>query len=407
MNTKLIKNTGLALVVGMTLSASLRSNSEPSGMPDWVTSGDDLTSTRCVIASDNLSVDQMEALGKAQVALAQLLESQLEGASDSEELKFGKQTAGKTSLSNKVIVKTTMRGAKVFRQDYATINGQQYYCVKMGLRESERPPPPNIRPRSDESLSTGEDNPAPHRINPPPLSLSMGNGKRMALVIGNAAYSGTGQLKNPINDAKDMAAALEKLGFNVALVTDADRPAMDRAVRSFIANLDKDSEGLFYFSGHGAAGENGSNYLVPVQADIVNDSELQDRAYNLDILLKEMKQRGNRLNLVILDACRDNPFKGSKAMGGGLAQVSGPEGTLIAFASAPSTTASENRRGDNSLYTKHLLRHITEPGVTIEKMLKEVRQGVMEESKGRGKTQTPWENSSLLGDFCFAGCSAQ
>lgn len=394
--------TVITLAIGLALSACAsagpRVNSESSGMPDWVISEGNV-STECVIASNSLSIDRREALGKAQVTLAQQLESQLQGMTDSEEAKLGTQAAGKTSISTKTAVDTTLRNAKILKQDYATINGAQYFCVKVGLPESQQPLPSSTRPPPAEPSSAGDGNQISRPTNPSPAPLTLSKGKRVALVIGNSAYSGAiHPLTNPVNDANDIAAALGKLGFDVALVTNADLPTMDLAVRKFLNRLEKDSEGLFYFSGHGVQAE-GSNYLVPLNAEITNAAELKARAYDLGIVLDGMEEHHNRLNLVFLDACRNNPFKGFKALAGGLASASGPEGTLIAFASAPNTSALDNRLWSNSLYTKHLLLHIAEPG-TIEEMLKKVRSGVKNESK----EQTPWENSSLTGDFCFASC---
>ncbi len=224
--------------------------------------------------------------------------------------------------------------------------------------------------------------------------------KRIALVIGNGAYAES-PLSNALNDAKGVKAALQKLDFQVIYLENADLAEMDDAVHKFIARLQPDSEGLFYFSGHGAQAD-GANYLIPLRADIANKGELKARAYNAGIVLDNMRERGNRFNLVILDACRDNPFKGFKSAVGGLTGMSGPTGTLIAFASAENTPASNNKRENNSVYTKHLLRHIAEPGLKIEDMWKKVRQGVSEDTDGE---QIPWENGSLMGDFCFAGCA--
>ncbi len=226
---------------------------------------------------------------------------------------------------------------------------------------------------------------------------------RIALVIGNGAYPES-PLSNALNDSKGMKTALVKLGFQVIYLENADLLQMNRATDEFIGRLETDSEGLFYFSGHGSQAE-GSNYLVPLQAEIRDEVELQHRAFDVGLVLDKMRKRGNRLNLVILDACRDNPFKGFKAVIGGLAGMSGPEGTLIAFASAPNTPALNNRSGNNSLFTKHLLLHIAEPGLKIEDLLKKVRLGVKSDSPNPNRPQTPWENGSLLGDFCFAGCA--
>ncbi len=226
---------------------------------------------------------------------------------------------------------------------------------------------------------------------------------RVALVIGNGAYAES-PLSNSLNDSRGIKTALQNLGFKVIYLENADRLQMNRATDEFAARLEADSEGLFYFSGHGAQVE-GSNYLLPLSAEIRDAVDLQHHAFDVGLVLDKMRLRGNRFNLVILDACRDNPFKGFKAAIGGLASMSGPEGTLIAFASAPNTSALNNKSGNNSLFTKHLLLHISEPGLKIEDLLKKVRLGVKADSPKPEHPQTPWENGSMLGDFCFAGCA--
>lgn len=232
----------------------------------------------------------------------------------------------------------------------------------------------------------------------------MAHADRIALVIGNGAYPES-PLSNAVNDARDMKKALHDLGFTtVVYAEDADIVQMKRKADEFISQLEVDSEGVFYFSGHGAQVD-GSNYLIPLKSGIRDEVELQHYAFDVGLLLDKLRKRGNRFNLVILDACRDNPFKGFKAQIGGLASMSGPEGTMIAFASAPNTSASNNKSGKNSLFTKHLLLHISEPGLKVEDLWKKVRLGVIQDSPNPAKPQTPWENGSLMGDFCFAGCA--
>lgn len=397
-----VRNAAVAAAIGMALGAcaGTRPGAGLSGMPGWATGGDGLTGAACVLASSSVSIDSDLALAKAQVKLAQLLKTRTKGKTSAEEVLQDGQASESARIYTGKEVDTLLTGTRILKQDYATINGAQHFCVKVGLAEPERSASPAPGKVPAPMASQPVERPASPAHAPPVLPVP-GAGRRVALVIGNAGYSGKlSPLQNPVNDAKDMAAALEKLGFEVALVTDADLPAMDEAVRGFLAKLQADSQGLFYFSGHGVQVDN-SNYLVPLRADIASEAEVKARAYDVGIVLDGMGKQRNRLNLLILDACRDAPFKGFKAVSGGLAEMHGPTGTLIAFASAPGKTASDNSGGDNSLYTKHLLRHIFEPGVKIEEMLKEVRLGVTQESD----RQTPWENSSLLGDFCFAGCA--
>jgi hypothetical protein len=221
---------------------------------------------------------------------------------------------------------------------------------------------------------------------------------RVALVIGNKDYE-KAPLDNPIHDAADMKTALESIGFQVIYLTNADLPQIDEAVRKFAGDLNKDSIGLFYYSGHGAQID-GVNYLIPVRADIRDKAEMKARAYDASIILGKMEEAGNSVNLVILDACRNNPYKGARGGSDGLSSMNGPTGSLIAFATKPNSVASDNSQERNGLYTKYLKRYITEPGLKIEEVFKKVRTAVITENK----EQIPWEESSLQGDdLCLAG----
>jgi uncharacterized caspase-like protein len=221
---------------------------------------------------------------------------------------------------------------------------------------------------------------------------------RVALVIGNDAYKKS-PLMNPVNDARDMKAALEQVGFSVIYKENVDLPSLKRAVQAFARNLNKDTVGLVYYSGHGAQVD-GSNYLIPVKSRINSKSELKARAYDVGIILDNMEAAGNRINIVILDACRDNPFKGVKGIGDGLSLMSAPRGSLIAFATAPDSVAGDKPSGENSLYTKYLKQYLVQPNLKIQDMFVKVREAVEAEDPD----QVPWEYSSLTGNFCFAGC---
>lgn len=226
------------------------------------------------------------------------------------------------------------------------------------------------------------------------------NEARLALVIGNQAYDDK-PLKNPVNDARDIKAALEQLGFQVIYRTDASQEVMEDALREFGQRLHRDGVGLFYYSGHGVQADD-SNFLIPVQAKIPNKTELKNRAIDAGSVLETMEQVGSKVNIVILDACRDNPFRGYRSATAGLASMSGPAGSLIAYATGPGKTAEDGFSGTNGVYTKHLLRYLSQPGLPVENMFKRVREAVRKETGGE---QVPWENSSLIGDFCFNGCS--
>jgi uncharacterized caspase-like protein len=219
---------------------------------------------------------------------------------------------------------------------------------------------------------------------------------RHALIIGNSTYT-NGPLKNPVNDARAMAKALGAAGFNVRVVEDATHLGMQRAVRLWGNDIAKGGVGLFYYAGHGLQVK-GKNYLVPVNAEIENEEEIDFSTMDVNFVLAKMDAAKNALNIVILDACRNNPFARSfRSAGRGLAQMDAPTGTFIAFATAPGSVASDGT-GENGLYTQHLLREMQKPGLPVEQMFKQVRIGVMKDTKDQ---QIPWESSSMRGDFAF------
>ncbi|MRV70864.1 hypothetical protein GJ700_03910 [Duganella sp. FT92W] len=230
-----------------------------------------------------------------------------------------------------------------------------------------------------------------------PEMVAMGAEQRLALVIGNAAYKSS-PLINPLNDARAMAIKLQQLGFTVIKRENATMEEMMSAVREFGNQLKNGGVGLFYYAGHGIQAK-GVNYLVPVDANIAREDELATRAYNANEVLEKMDTAKNRINLVVLDACRDNPFARSFRSGSrGLAGMdSTPKGTLVAYATSPGSTASDGS-GANGLYTAQLLAAMAEPGMKVEDVFKRVREGVQAESDGK---QTPWEMSSITGNFYF------
>jgi hypothetical protein len=228
---------------------------------------------------------------------------------------------------------------------------------------------------------------------------------RRALVIGNAAYTADiGPLQNPVNDAADMASSLQKLGFTVTLVRDADKQRMAEAVEAFGRQLRPQDVGLFYFAGHGAEGADGHNYLIPIGARVTRPVDIQFQGVSADWVLAHMEEsREGTVNIVILDACRNAPFRSLwRAAPSGLAPMYGAGGSLIAYATAPGKTAAEGRGQRNGIYTKHLLRFMSEPNLPVEQMFKQVRLAVEQETgtQGSGK-QTPWESSSLRVEFSF------
>jgi len=235
----------------------------------------------------------------------------------------------------------------------------------------------------------------------PTLALSE---LRTALVVGNANYADN-PLKNPVNDARDMADTLWGLGFEVIQQENLDKRGLDQAVSDFAQILQqRGGVGLFYYSGHGAQVQ-GQNYLIPVNATINSEADVEYEAVNAGRVLRNMEQAGNSLNIVVLDACRNNPYRsGFKSEGSkGLARMDAPTGSIIAYATAPGTVAADGA-GRNSPYTAQLLRAIREPGLGIEQLFKKVRVEVIQATN---KQQIPWESSSLTQDFFFAPPAAE
>ncbi|MEZ5870855.1 MAG: caspase family protein [Nitratireductor sp.] len=226
-------------------------------------------------------------------------------------------------------------------------------------------------------------------------------GARFALVVGNSDYLNAPQLTNPANDSALMARTLESSGFAVTLVENADYKTLKKALIEFGRQLRGEGieAGLFYYAGHGLQVK-GENYLVPVNAAITSEDEVALEAININDFLAVMNSSDAKVNIVILDACRDNPFKGaSRSMSRGLAPVDAPKGTYIAYATAPGDVALDGTEG-NSPYTKALAQAMSEPGLPIERVFKQARVSVLAET---GEKQVPWEVSSITGEFYFKG----
>jgi uncharacterized caspase-like protein len=223
--------------------------------------------------------------------------------------------------------------------------------------------------------------------------------RRIALVIGNGAYTSAPPLKNPPNDARDMAANLKTLGFDVSSGVNVSQREMKRLIREFGQKLKAGGSGLFYYAGHGVQAR-GRNYIIPVDAEIQSEADVEDSGVDVGLVLNYMDDAQNGLNIVILDACRNNPFSRSfRSATDGLAQVDAPTGTLIAYATAPGRVAADGA-GENGLYTSELLRAMRLPGLSATDMFMQVRAEVM---KKTGNKQVPWESSSLVGSFYFSG----
>ncbi|MDI9334940.1 MAG: caspase domain-containing protein [Cytophagales bacterium] len=229
------------------------------------------------------------------------------------------------------------------------------------------------------------------------VSAASAQERRVALVIGNSAYRAS-PLPNPVNDAHAMAVTLRNLGFEVIEKQNLGREDFSKVVREYGDKLRGASVGLFYFAGHGLQVK-GRNFLVPIDADIQREDEVPYRGFDVNEVLDKMDSARTAVNLVVLDACRNNPFATSfKVSSAGLAQIDAPAGTLIAFSTAPGSVAQDGE-GSNGLYTGALLKHITQPNMAVEQMFKRVRVDVVAASKNQ---QVPWESSSLNRDFTFA-----
>ncbi len=229
--------------------------------------------------------------------------------------------------------------------------------------------------------------------------------KRYALVIGNSAYpKEIGVLKNPANDATDFAAAIKSMGFEVTLITDASYGKIRAEMMKFrdklnLGERDK-TVGLFYYAGHGLQHDN-ENFIVPVDAELAYEDDISRFCFPIQkMVLTQMENTNSRMNIVILDACRNNPFPALHRGVGeaqGLGEVRKARGAFIAYATSPGSVASDGN-GRNGLYTQELIKAMNKPNRTIEQVFKDVRGSVLRQS---GDKQNPWENSNITGDFYF------
>ena len=242
-----------------------------------------------------------------------------------------------------------------------------------------------------------------------PAASGAADGRQVALVIGNADYR-IGALKNPVNDAQAVAGALKGLGFDVALRENTTLRDMIEAFRQFSISARSARVRVIFYAGHGVQVK-GRNYLLPVDTEIRAEDEVAAKSADVNELLERLGAMQQGINIVILDACRNNPFSGALVLGpdgrrlkfrgatpAGLAPVEAPLGSMVAFSTAPGGVALDNPADKNSLYTKHLLGYMQSPGLPVEMLFKQVRLAVARET---GRAQVPWESSSLTGDFCF------
>ena len=242
-----------------------------------------------------------------------------------------------------------------------------------------------------------------------PASAAPAKERKLALVIGNGNYR-NGPLKNPVADAKAVADSLRTLGFDVLLRTDAGLADMLEAMRQFSVRAADATVRLMFFAGHGLQSR-GKNYLLPVDADIKGEDEVASRSADVGELIDRLGRVQHGINIVILDACRNNPFSGGEVVTAdgrrlkyrgvptkGLAAIDAPAGTMVAFSTSPGGVALDNAKEEHSLYTKHFIEHVQTPGLPVELLFKQVRVSVARDTQ---RMQVPWESSSLTGEFCF------
>lgn len=236
------------------------------------------------------------------------------------------------------------------------------------------------------------------------------NGERkIALVIGNGAYK-VGALKNPVADANAVASSLRQLGFSVTVRENTPLRELIESLREFSQRSLEAAVRVVFYAGHGVQAK-GRNYLLPIDTDVQSESEISTKSADVTEFLDRLAAIKHGINVVILDACRVNPFAGGVFLGpdgrrlkfrgatpSGLARLDAPVGTLVAFSTAPNGVALDGPSGRHSIYTKHLLTHLAVPGMPIEQLFKRVRIGVADETQ---RIQVPWESSSLTAEFCF------
>jgi len=234
---------------------------------------------------------------------------------------------------------------------------------------------------------------------PPVTDAASQESRRVALVIGNNAYrQPLNALQNAVNDARSMREALQGVGFVVQIAENTSLREMDRAVRSFTASLSPGDIALFFYAGHAFQTEEGENCLMPTDFDAVNEVDAFHDSYAAQRLQSLMERSGARLRIIILDACRNNPYSETRSGSRGLAEMNAGQGTCIIFAAAAGRTASDNRRGNNGLFTSYLVEALDITGLTIDQVFRRVGAEVLRESSGG---QQPWISSSIYTDFYF------
>jgi tetratricopeptide (TPR) repeat protein len=279
--------------------------------------------------------------------------------------------------------------------------GEEKKTTQVIVKNNAQPKKQDTQTIKDESKST-----AVQQVNTglvPALATAYKDEKRYALVVGNSNYSkDIGILKNPVNDATDVATELRKSDFEVQLVTNCTYVQLREAMRKFhekLTNGPRDQTvGLFYYAGHGVQYQD-ENYLVPVDADVKFEDDILRMCFPVQrMVLANMERSNSRMNIVILDACRNNPFPATtRSVGSGLAEMKRARGSFIAYATSPGSVASDGA-GRNGLYTQELIKALRKPNLTIEQVFKDVRVNVLRLS---GEKQYTWDSSNIIGEFYF------
>lgn len=310
--------------------------------------------------------------------------------------------SGETPVTQKETQPSTSNGHGATRNTDTKNAGKNSTHSKTDIKSTKQEEKPEVKtvPGSDPVAS------APAPVVPPKPSLAefFKDEKRYALVIGNSNYpKNIGMLKNPVNDASDFAKELEASNFEVQLLTNATYGQMRAAMLKFKEKVDAGNKdqtvSLFYYAGHGLQRED-ENYLVPVDASVEYEDDIARYCFPVQrMVLSNMERSNSRMHIVILDACRNNPFPSlNRSLGdSGLGEMRRAMGSFIAYATAPGSVASDGT-GRNGLYTQELIKAVRKPGLTIEQVFKEVRQNVLRLS---GNKQNTWDSSNIIGEFYF------
>jgi tetratricopeptide (TPR) repeat protein len=317
--------------------------------------------------------------------------------------KVGKSQEGQDDLAkaktldpnNTTIASITLAGSNTPPASRTAGEDKNTKMIVHNNKKEEAPSSKNDRPAGEKSEAVQSVIPA--------IAATYKDEKRYALVIGNSNYpKEIGILKNPVNDATDVATELRNSNFEVQLLTNATYVQLREAMRKFQEKLTEgprdQTVGLFYYAGHGVQYQD-ENYLVPVDALVQFEDDITRMCFPVQrMVLANMERTNSRMNIVILDACRNNPFPAtSRSVGQGLGEMKRARGSFIAFATAPGSVASDGN-GRNGLYTQELLKAMRKSGLTIEQVFKEVRMNVLRLSSER---QYTWDSSNIIGEFVF------